>query len=592
MIHCMLLLAEGDMPPWVAFLIIGVVGVIMIGLGVRAIQTGQASLSRKHQAVLKLFGIEELSPKAARRIGYGQCVAGGIALFCATTGPFWAGFLAPKPNQNPPDVAQRPQPNPNANQGSRNPGFGSSDNSNFVRPFEPADHAPPPANNAPSADLASGNPNPQPPSRNEQARNDRVDPQPEAPQPIRLPPLGDPLQPLPRIEYSADQIKSTMLQGPAELRSESDRAPPGGVLVGFRGVEGDKFGEAVQALQPIYQVEDRYVPGQWHGDTVGDEVQELAPPGYAVGGIETTQGPLLTGLRLIYFRVGDDGRFDTRDRRLSSWMGTDEGRPLPLGAGGNQVVGVDLGTRDCIVSWALIHLRTELPRPKVSLPAISYSLRAAKPSEYLGGKAGTEFVDQAPEGCLLVGAFVYQGQDWGGAVNGMQPIYQLQDKYVRGHLYGKDSGTETLVLAEPGHAVAGIKVRAGLVMNAVQFAFAPLDGSRLDPQGGYFSNWIGSEGGSDYEFYAEGRACCGIFGRYGENFHGMGLGVIPRMTVSQTAESAGQRTWTSADGQFTIEATLVNTEGDKVVLQKSDGSTITVPLADLSTADQQYVNGR
>lgn len=52
------------------------------------------------------------------------------------------------------------------------------------------------------------------------------------------------------------------------------------------------------------------------------------------------------------------------------------------------------------------------------------------------------------------------------------------------------------------------------------------------------------------------------------------------------------RTWKSANGKFEIDAKLLKIEGDKVVLEKSDGNQITVPLDKLSPVDQGYIEGR
>jgi hypothetical protein len=49
------------------------------------------------------------------------------------------------------------------------------------------------------------------------------------------------------------------------------------------------------------------------------------------------------------------------------------------------------------------------------------------------------------------------------------------------------------------------------------------------------------------------------------------------------------RTWTHHTGKFSMEAELVEVKGDEVVLKKSTGSVITVPIARLSKADQEYL---
>jgi hypothetical protein len=52
------------------------------------------------------------------------------------------------------------------------------------------------------------------------------------------------------------------------------------------------------------------------------------------------------------------------------------------------------------------------------------------------------------------------------------------------------------------------------------------------------------------------------------------------------------RTWTSSTGKFTIEAEFVGVENGNVQLRKSDGKSITVPLAKLSDDDQQFIKGQ
>ncbi len=49
------------------------------------------------------------------------------------------------------------------------------------------------------------------------------------------------------------------------------------------------------------------------------------------------------------------------------------------------------------------------------------------------------------------------------------------------------------------------------------------------------------------------------------------------------------RTWKSADGQSTIEASMVRVDGNKVELARKDGRRIMVPIGKLCEADQQYI---
>ncbi|EMI18634.1 beta-lactamase [Rhodopirellula maiorica SM1] len=52
------------------------------------------------------------------------------------------------------------------------------------------------------------------------------------------------------------------------------------------------------------------------------------------------------------------------------------------------------------------------------------------------------------------------------------------------------------------------------------------------------------------------------------------------------------RTWTSADGSFTVDAELIDIRGRTIRLRKSDGDTITVPLTKISESDREYVRNR
>src|SRR5687768_7731778 len=55
------------------------------------------------------------------------------------------------------------------------------------------------------------------------------------------------------------------------------------------------------------------------------------------------------------------------------------------------------------------------------------------------------------------------------------------------------------------------------------------------------------------------------------------------------AEAAERRKWTSADGQFTVDAELVELKADAIVLRKGDGKTVSVPKLSLSDADRQFL---
>ena len=56
------------------------------------------------------------------------------------------------------------------------------------------------------------------------------------------------------------------------------------------------------------------------------------------------------------------------------------------------------------------------------------------------------------------------------------------------------------------------------------------------------------------------------------------------------AAPVSARKWTSSDGQFSVEAELVEAKGGNVRLKRQDGKVITVPVSKLSKADQDYLS--
>jgi hypothetical protein len=56
--------------------------------------------------------------------------------------------------------------------------------------------------------------------------------------------------------------------------------------------------------------------------------------------------------------------------------------------------------------------------------------------------------------------------------------------------------------------------------------------------------------------------------------------------------AAELRTWTSGDGNFTVEARLVKATADTVWLEKKDGTTVHVPKEKLSDDDLSYIKHR
>ena len=143
--------------------------------------------------------------------------------------------------------------------------------------------------------------------------------------------------------------------------------------------------------------------------------------------------------------------------------------------------------------------------------------------------AGTErkpaYTDIAPAGGVLVGLRFTKGENWGGAIRAIQPIYLVDNKFHDGQRHGLPGGkSQHEVLAKPGYAVGAIIVRAGLVMDAVQVEFHRLENGRLKPEDSYRSQWIGSEGGQLYKpIKSNGRPVAGISGSFQKDHLGIRL---------------------------------------------------------------------
>jgi SLA1 homology domain 1, SHD1 len=69
---------------------------------------------------------------------------------------------------------------------------------------------------------------------------------------------------------------------------------------------------------------------------------------------------------------------------------------------------------------------------------------------------------------------------------------------------------------------------------------------------------------------------------------------MPEPTIPEPAKvpESTTRTWTSADGKFTVEAEFGGAIGSKVTLRKADGSVITLDADKLSDADREWIGKR
>jgi len=105
----------------------------------------------------------------------------------------------------------------------------------------------------------------------------------------------------------------------------------GGPVLGFRYAMGSWAGEAALAeLEPLYAAASDPAPQQ-----------VIARQGYAVGALEIDAPKYVSAVRIVFMRLGADGRLDPKDSYPSEWIGTPSGKPTrTVGGSGKKVIGL------------------------------------------------------------------------------------------------------------------------------------------------------------------------------------------------------------------------------------------------------------
>ena len=116
-------------------------------------------------------------------------------------------------------------------------------------------------------------------------------------------------------------------------------APSGGILVGLRVSRGEAFGGSVIGIAPIFQVKGRYVTGKLKRQGGDDGQILLAPPGFAVGGVQVGSGLWMDALRLIYMPL-EGNKLQISNRQYSEWVGGRGGGTKEVVSDGGLIVGV------------------------------------------------------------------------------------------------------------------------------------------------------------------------------------------------------------------------------------------------------------
>ncbi len=133
----------------------------------------------------------------------------------------------------------------------------------------------------------------------------------------------------------------TKIQGGFNDPEFFEEAPNEGLLVGMEVGIGRFFDNpVVHAVRPIFRTGAVDTVGQWHGPTVGKEMQRIvAKPGYAVGAITVKNGLTIDGILITFMRVTPTG-LDPGDSYDSPWIGGMGGGPAVKLGDGLAVVGL------------------------------------------------------------------------------------------------------------------------------------------------------------------------------------------------------------------------------------------------------------
>lgn len=146
---------------------------------------------------------------------------------------------------------------------------------------------------------------------------------------------------LPVLEWNQEDLVKSHLGGSQRHNLYTDFAPEGGWLVGLRLTKGTNWGGAIRAVQPVYQVGDKYYLGSRHGREGGAEHQQfLAKPGYAISTIAVRAGLAMNAVQVQFCRVVGS-KLDQQDTYGSEWYGCDGGNAYePLSSGGHPIGGI------------------------------------------------------------------------------------------------------------------------------------------------------------------------------------------------------------------------------------------------------------
>ena len=329
---------------------------------------------------------------------------------------------------------------------------------------------------------------------------------------VTFPALPAKVAELPAVHWSASELSASGVILSRDGSPFQETSPQQGVLVGFR-VTKDR--RQLKSVQAIYQVGEHYELGEVLGQESDEErTQLLAEPGQVIAAVRLDFGFQIVGIQVAFAEL-KEGEVAWKEVTSSRFVGLEvKHNSVVIEGEGDVFAGVTGYARSGMDGLALrrvsrldtceVRIEPTLGMPRTQLP------RA-------GGQAGTEFARLAPQGGVLVGMRFFVGRNWGGAIQGVQPIFQVGDQYHIGQRAGAEGGIMREVVARPGYAIGKIDVNAGLVLNSAMLTFCRVTPEGLDLQDTYQSQRYGSRGGGAFVLDSESRCLTGIGGTCREN---------------------------------------------------------------------------
>ena len=186
---------------------------------------------------------------------------------------------------------------------------------------------------------------------------------------------GRPSIPFPVVSYDRNKTMLSEQVGFMGKNPVFDQ-PAEGVLV---GVIVGSTGKYISNLQAIYQNGDQYFKGELLGKEGGLKKMLIAPPGFAVGGMEIQSSTSVQSIRLGFLELGSTGKLKTKELKASDRVGEGSGSSDTLDSGGQPVVclSAQSGSRG-IQSVGLVavkRLKIKEPPPSNGSTALEVSVR-------------------------------------------------------------------------------------------------------------------------------------------------------------------------------------------------------------------------